>query len=202
MDKILFRFTGYRSPRLPLMVEASRAGQYTAPATHALASYHQSAFDLDSREQVIAARFLADLLTAHPCAHAIIGEHHLSIPHVVHVLRCYEKSFQVSDARAYCWKLHTLLEDRSKVISYPVNALLFSCSPPQTPEPQPGPRTWYFPCRLAVGLAADISLAHPASLRSQVEAVLADSQASWCPRIRHLDQWDLEQWGKLHGEEG
>lgn len=202
MLSITFRFTGYRSPRLALMVESAHAGAYAAPDSSSLCAYHVSTFDLTDRAAVSAARILADLLTTHPCAHAMVAGRQIDVPSAAKVLRCYEQSFQVSDARAYCWKLHTLREDRSKVISYPVNIVLSCNHDPTPPPPRPDPRTWYFPCRLAVGLAADISLAHPASLRAQVESVLADSQASWCPRLKHLDQWDLEQWGKLHGEEG
>jgi hypothetical protein len=148
-----------------------------------------------------AARILADLLTAHPCAHALVEGKQMTIPSVAMVLRCYEKSFLSSDARAYGWKLHTLLEDQSKVTSYPVNIALFSCSPAPPPPPPPQPRIWFFPCRLTVGRAAHIALSHPASLRAQVEAVLADSDAHWCPRLQNLDQWDLDQWGHADNDQ-
>jgi hypothetical protein len=198
MHQIIFRFTGYRSPRLPLMIESARAGAYTPPAPSAPpCAYHETLFDLHDQAAVSAARILSDILTAHPCAHAVIEGRQITIPAAAMVLRCYEKSFLVSDARAYCWKLHTLREDRGKTISYPVNIALFSCSPEPSPPapPPPQPRTWFFPCRLAVGRAADIALSHPTTLRAQVEAVLADSEAHWCPRLQNLDQWDLDQWG-------
>lgn len=199
-----FRFGPYRSPRMAAILEAARQGDYRAPAYSD--GWHETRFQLQDRQEVQHALTLAEHLTWHPRAEAYGGGQRIHIHTVLQVLRCYEKSCGPSDWRAHCWQPRPaqFYEDWSVKIGQPIG-LSLSLNPftrqtsiaplPDSPLPaldRPH-RIWIMPCRIPA--SADISRLHPAPLRAQVEAALIDYECAWCPRLQHLDEWDLNQWG-------
>lgn len=127
---------------------------------------------------------------------------------VAPVLDCYLRSCAVSDWRAYCW-----VPARNPFNTFPRLPLTVRLSLSLTdPSPSPDARTaqgnqdhpvtahsdWFAPCqRIHRYIAALMRDAHPAGLRAQVEALLAREECHWCPRVQHLDEWDLLQWGRV-----
>lgn len=207
-----FRFTHYRSSRLRAMLQVAERGhlkvrfQPMQPGDWYVVEY-----DLSQREHVQAALTLAELLYRHPCAEAYGNGQRIRLTIIDSILRCYEKSFGSANWRAHCWKPYPGRFFEDEATRGPIRHTVFigmkgPCGdiPTRTEyddgyQRPPVHPVWYFPCRYAscsqeVG---DLSLLHPASLREQVESILTDREVHWCPRLRHLDEWDFNQWGPL-----
>jgi hypothetical protein len=153
---------------------------------------------------------LATLLIRHPHADVFANEQRISLYPVTEVLTCFEQSCGISDARAHCWvSLPRLCEDSLRPLSYPLHIHIQSPNPgccgldadqdPQveteqgTPDTAPiqEPVIWFVPCRLIQHRTQRVSLQHPSTLRAQMDALLRQAHCEWCPRLQHLDLWEV-----------
>lgn len=205
---LTFRFTHYRSTRLRAMLQVAEQGHLTAPFMPMKdGGWYQVTFALSSRAQVHAALSLAELLLRHPCAEAYGNGQRVNPQRVVSILRCYEKSFGPSQWKAHCYTVQKgFFEAQLIPITYTVRTTIeLGCGPEgcsnepgksQVEYSGPGYRPWYFPCRYAEPAVARIAVTHPAGIRAQVEQALTAYECTWCPRLQHLDTWELEMWGR------
>ncbi len=188
--ELRFRFPHSRSPRLPLLVDLAKRGILTEssvkPGRRKVAMYEATFSLTDNPAEVDRLVQLCRLLRDLRHAELLVNGRRITPWKLEPVLRCYQASLRVSDARAHCWV-------ESTVIGAPLRVRLVAdvvdgkVGEPEVERPA-GP--WFFPCRLGASWTQLISLDHPSTLRAQVEAMIVERECDWCPSLR-LDEWEL-----------
>lgn len=165
---------------MPWLVRLAERGAFRQEELSPKQIVYEATFEVTAPQQLAAAFSLASELVHHHTAEVFVAGQALTLPMAREVLRCYQQSGQVEDARAYCWFRHAFVDQPGAPTTFMLDLS------GQTAR-------WLFPCKAAVQQVHRIHPEHPASLRDQVEAALVAGQTWWCPRI-NLDEWEPVQW--------
>lgn len=191
---ISFRFPESRSHDLPWLIERAKRGtfreQRTRMGTREVVLY-ETQFVLPSS--------LAELqplieLTAmlRFARHGQIFVDGVQQEKVVFagVLACYRQSLQVSDVRGHCWAPVQLYGEPIIDVGIVVKTIELKEQGLLPHELAVTRKHWLFPCRHAQTWGK-LDPLHPATLRSQAEAVIVRRGCAWCPQLR-IDEWEVD----------
>lgn len=131
-----------------------------------------------------------------------LAGHAIPLYQAARALDCYLQSHVPSDWRAHCWVSASPPSAIRARLPLTITVRLSEDPLGLSRDRPEEPPYWLFPCRLALQYYHSIDLRHPASVRAQVEAALAQAHCQWCPRLQDLDTWELYQWGRVDLEEG
>lgn len=215
---IQWTFPESRSSQFPLLLELARQGQCEerrTPVGKKETVLYTVTFTLGKDPQsVIPILQFAALIGMERRSSATIDGRPARTQWIRQTLECYERSLHCEDPIGYCWVPYKLRDPgdeaqrerewAAQLMRVATIATQMRDGSPEDDEdfdeeepdvpPTPAP-LWFFPCRQAAGQALihPLTRRHPASLRSQVEAVLVERGCQWCPALR-MNQWE-EQYG-------
>lgn len=169
MTTLLFRFRHSRSDELPWLIELAKRGEFKELVLDPKHRVYETSFDIEDPVLLSIALSLATALVRDKKAEAFAGGQSLSLPMVRAVLHCYQQSWQVEDAHAFCWMKTGL--------SWIRNPTTF------TVELDSPDDVMLFPCRLAARELHAVNVEAPGTLKAQTQAALTRAEVHWCPRL-------------------
>jgi len=183
MSLLTFRFRHSRSDELPWLIELAKRGELRQQVLSPKQIVYEAAFELSDPLLLTAAISLATALVHDKKAEVFAGGQALKIPQVLQVLRCYQQSQQVEDARVYCWFQTAFRFD----VTFATLTL------------DDDPKPLLYPCRQSANQALGIHTEQLGTIVQQVEASLLRAGTRWCPRLADLTDWKLEASAVMKG---